>query len=75
MGGTLKRQRVAAAARADTAVATLATFADQVVHLVNGIRHLRDEHDAGRPPADTATLRRAARLVAGVCYELDEDQR
>jgi hypothetical protein len=64
-------RRVAAAERADTAVAMLIDFALALMSLDHSIEHVRDEISEHREPADVDTIRRAAFLTAVCCYELD----
>jgi len=67
----LRPRRVAAAERADTAVAMLIDLTLALVSLDHSIEHVRDEISEGRKPADAETIRRAAFLTAVCCYELD----
>lgn len=67
----LRPRRVAAAERANTAVAMLIDLTLALVSLDHSIAHVRDEITEHRPPADLDTIRRAAFLTAVCCYELD----
>lgn len=67
----LRPVRVAAAQRADTAVAMLIDYVLAVFTLDHAVEHVRDEVHEGREPAGVGTIRRAAFLTAVACFELD----
>jgi hypothetical protein len=67
----LRPRRIAAADRADVAVAMLIDLTLALVNLDHSIEHVRDEIVEQRPPAAGDTIRRAAFLTAVCCHELD----